>query len=104
MIGACVPHLLFGHLLVIFQAIRVGIADCQVAGGVFVEQGVIKEDLHIRNQRMIGNQGDFAQLLCAVVGIQQSLEHLVSRFSGIIGHDAFFKGEGELVNDIAVII
>ena len=83
--------LLPGIVHTTFQRVGVTPSKRQVAGGVFIKQGIVKQNMFLRNRRMVGHQRNLAQTAGALVRIQQPLQNRMA-LRGLKGrHPPFSK-------------
>ncbi len=64
--------------LAVDEALVVGLTDCDVAGGILVEERVVEKHATLGNARRMRHQSHFAQTPRAFVGIEQVLEGVVA--------------------------
>ena len=99
----CFFELVHAHAGAVLDAGGVGGAQSEVAGGVFVEQGIVEQDIHIGNGGVVGNEGDLTQVVGAFAGFDEVFEGFFAGF-GLVAYDlAVFKGQREVVDELAVI-
>ena len=55
-------HLLPGHGLAALNALGIRLAEGQMAGGVFIKQGIVKQNLLVGNGTVIGHQRYLAEV------------------------------------------
>ena len=96
-------HLLPGHGLAAFNALGICLAEGQMAGSVFVKQGVVEQNLLIGNGAVIGDQSHFSEVAGALVYTDGGFQEFLTLF-GVGFHDlAVPDDEVELVDDVATV-
>ena len=100
-----VRRLLFlAHGETALKALGKALADGEVAGRVFVEEGVVEEDAHLGDGGAGRDQGDLAEVGRALVGLEDGLEGVIARLRPEIDDLAAREPEPEAVDQAAVIV
>ncbi|MNI99208.1 hypothetical protein D3C73_1582280 [compost metagenome] len=66
-VKAAFRQFLFRHALAAFNTEGIGAADCEMVGGILIEQRVVIQNIGFRNRGLMGNQSDLAQIFGAFV-------------------------------------
>ncbi len=94
--------LLRGHILAAPDTAGVRLAEGQMAGGVFVEQGLVEQDPGIADGGIVGHQGHLTQVVGALVGVDGPAQVFLPH-PGVYVHDAAaLEVQVEVLHQIAV--
>ena len=88
---------LFGsEFVAIFETSAIGLAERDVAGGVFVEERVREEQGALCDGRGMRYQRDFAETAGAVVGVNHALKDFLSTGGGCFDDASGLEADGDL--------
>ena len=94
-------QLLLGHILAPLDALGIGLAKGQVAGGVLIEQGIVEQQLLIADGAVIGHQSHLAEVGRALVQGGLRLQLLLAHLGVDLDDPALPDDKMEVLHQIA---
>ena len=97
------PCFLHAVLVKVFQAAGIAHAQSQMAGGILVKEGVVKQDAALPDRALIGHKSTLAQHGGTLVHGQHQLQGLLVFLRVGLHYPALFKAQGEILNEHAPV-
>ena len=102
-VGAELGEVGFGLMFAVDEAGGVGLAEGDVGGGVFVEEGVPEEQAGLGDGGRVGDEGDFAEAGGAFVRRDEALERVEAGGGVGLGDAAVGEGDGDVFDQRALV-